>query len=152
MFGGLFGGGKKAAPARRAPVPARRPAAAAPATSGGITGSTGGGGGMFGSIASTMIQGAAFGAGSSVAHRAVDGMMGPREMTVKHDGGEASGAGAGSAAGASAGAAASSAPAAMDCTSYQADFNQCMGDNPGQISMCQPYADMLSSCARGETM
>ncbi|MES1912479.1 MAG: hypothetical protein MHM6MM_004748 [Cercozoa sp. M6MM] len=72
---------KKAAPAKQeAPKPAQQTPAAAPQQSSG--------GGLLSGIGSTIMQGMAFGAGSSVAHRAVDAVMGPREHVVRHEGGE----------------------------------------------------------------
>ncbi|KAH7521132.1 hypothetical protein FEM48_Zijuj07G0000700 [Ziziphus jujuba var. spinosa] len=42
----------------------------------------GSGGSMLGGIGSTIAQGMAFGTGSAMAHRAVDGVLGPR--TIQH--------------------------------------------------------------------
>jgi hypothetical protein len=40
---------------------------------------------MFSGLMGSVVTGMAMGTGSAVAHRAVDSMMGPREMTIKHE-------------------------------------------------------------------
>lgn len=47
-----------------------------------------GGGGMMGGLMGTMVQGMAFGTGSAVANRAVDSVMGPRQVEHVHNGAE----------------------------------------------------------------
>ena len=39
---------------------------------------------MLGGLGATIAQGMAFGTGSAIAHRAVDGIMGPRTVTHEH--------------------------------------------------------------------
>jgi len=39
-----------------------------------------GGGGLLSGLAGTVMQGMAFGGGSAIAHRAIDGVMGPRQV------------------------------------------------------------------------
>lgn len=58
-----------------APPPAQAPAA-----------SSGGGGGMLSGLAGTVMQGMAFGGGSAVANRAIDSVMGPRQVEHVHSG------------------------------------------------------------------
>merc|ERR1740115_101592 len=128
--GGMFGGRKAAAPAKaraparkRAPPPAKAasappPAAAAPAA----------GGGMMSGLASTVMQGMAFGTGSAVAHRAVDSVMGPRggNETSSND-----------------------APAAVKggpCGDEFTQFNQCVNDSQGNVASCRFFYDVLSQC------
>lgn len=107
---------------------------------------------MLGSIASGIMQGMTFGAGSAIAHRAVDGVMGPREMRVVHEGQQSQGAPAAAAGGLPV-ADAPAAPAAgagRDCSVYQMDLNKCLAENTSQIAMCQGFVDSLSSCQKGE--
>jgi hypothetical protein len=60
-----------------APPPAMAPMGAqAPAM--------GGGGGLMGGLMGTVVQGMAFGTGSAVANRAVDAVMGPRQVEHVH--------------------------------------------------------------------
>ena len=53
----------------------------------------GGGGGMLSGMAGTIMQGMAFGTGSAIANRAVDSVMGPRQVEHVHTGAPAAGAG-----------------------------------------------------------
>lgn len=48
-----------------------------------------GGGGMMAGLMGTVVQGAALGTGSAMAHRAVDAVMGPRTVQHEHVGGAA---------------------------------------------------------------
>lgn len=140
--GGFFGRSKpktktKSAPrSKAAPPPARAPAAApAPAQGGG-------GGGMLGGIGSMIMQGMAFGAGSSIAHRAIDGVAGPR--TVQH---EHVGAPAEAAAAPAAQQGAGAAPAVENaCMSQTQQFAQCIQENNGNVGACSFYFDLLSQC------
>lgn len=71
-----------------------------------------GGGGLLSGLAGTMMSGMAFGAGSSVAHRAVDAVMGPREVNHVHSNSPA---------------AAAAAP--NNCAEQNNKFTQCMKEN-----------------------
>merc|ERR1711998_735657 len=62
--------------AKRPPPPAQSRTAPAPAQSQG--------GSMVGGLGSMLMQGMAWGAASSVGHRAVDAVMGPRSVNVEH--------------------------------------------------------------------
>ena len=75
-----------------APPPAMAPAAAAPPMMGG-----GGGGGMLSGLGGMVMQGMAMGTGSAIAHRAVDSVMGPRQVEHVHNGQEAPAPAAGAA-------------------------------------------------------
>lgn len=69
------------APPPAAPMSAPPPAAAPQA----------GGGGMMSGIMGGIVQGMAFGTGSAVANRAVDAVMGPRQVEHVHSGGAPAG-------------------------------------------------------------
>ena len=86
-----------------------------------------------------------------MAHRAVDGIMGPREMKVTHEGAPEVDGAAG-AGGASMAAGPLPAAPAIECSRYEHDLHKCLGDNTSNIAFCQPYVDTLSSCQRGELM
>mmetsp|Transcript_62513 Transcript_62513/g.167436 ORF Transcript_62513/g.167436 Transcript_62513/m.167436 type:complete len:143 (-) Transcript_62513:252-680(-) len=120
-----------AAPARQ-PPPAAAPAAAPPAAA------PAAGGGMMSGLAGSMMSGMAAGVGMSVANRAVDAVMGPRQTEVvhRHEGGEAPAA--------APAAAASAAPAADKCTFEREQFQQCMSTN--DFNNCKSFADMLKQC------
>ncbi|KAL5705313.1 hypothetical protein ACHQM5_023632 [Ranunculus cassubicifolius] len=119
-------------PVQNAPAPASHapPPAAAP---------QGQSGSLMGSIGSTIAQGMAFGAGSEVAHRAVEAVMGPR--TIKHETvvSEATGV-------------SSSAMGGVDgsnaCKDHSKAFEDCLSSNGSDIGRCQFYLDMLSECRR----
>lgn len=59
-----------------------KPAAAVPMTSAPAPASTGGG--LLSGIGGSIMSGMAMGVGSSIAHRAVDSVLGPRETVVTH--------------------------------------------------------------------
>jgi hypothetical protein len=97
----------------------------------------------------TMAEGMAFGAGSAVAHRAVDSVLGPR--TVQHEFVNAPGAEGGAAAGV-AGTTAVGAFAASagrgPCADFSSQLEECMRTNNGNVGACQFYFDALSKCQR----
>ncbi|KAG6409112.1 hypothetical protein SASPL_132144 [Salvia splendens] len=98
---------------------------------------SGHGGSMLGGIGSTIAQGAAFGTGSAVAHRAVDAVMGPR--TIQHE------------AVVSEAIAPSTAPdmrASDACNVQFKAFQDCLNNSGSEISKCQFYMDMLADCRR----
>jgi hypothetical protein len=79
------------------------------------------------------------GTGSALAHRAVDSVMGPRTMTVQHEG-----------APAESGAASAAAPAAgaTACGNQMKAFTACLDSAEGDIARCQFYHDALQQCKR----
>mmetsp|Transcript_37165 Transcript_37165/g.94418 ORF Transcript_37165/g.94418 Transcript_37165/m.94418 type:complete len:89 (-) Transcript_37165:269-535(-) len=84
---------------------------------------------MMSGLMGSMASGMATGVGMSIANRAVDSMMGPRQTEVvhRHEG----------------------APAAApvgNCQSQQDQLNQCMQTNPGNAPACQFYLDTLKAC------
>jgi len=88
--------------------------------------------GIMGGLAQGMI----FGAGSSMGHRAVDSVMGAREVHHVHEG-------------APEGAAASAAAAPVACQNQMKAFNDCVQANMSDVGMCQFYLDALRQC-KGE--
>ena len=128
--GGLFGGSKPS------PAPAQRSQAPPPSTQTG-------GGGMMGGLMSTVAQGMAFGAGSGIAHRGVDAVMGPRTMEVTHT--NAGGEGA-------AGTGAPNEASSGTCGNFKKAFMDCVNNSDGDISRCQMYHDALQECKRSAMM
>mmetsp|Transcript_31288 Transcript_31288/g.57290 ORF Transcript_31288/g.57290 Transcript_31288/m.57290 type:complete len:145 (+) Transcript_31288:84-518(+) len=110
--------------ARQAPPPAAAPAASPPAVA------QSSGGGMMSGLLGSMAQGMAMGTGMSIANRAVDSVMGPRQTEVvhRHEGEPA--------------APAQQPP--MKCKTEQELLQQCM--NSQGASACQSYLDMLKNC------
>mmetsp|Transcript_52045 Transcript_52045/g.82757 ORF Transcript_52045/g.82757 Transcript_52045/m.82757 type:complete len:142 (+) Transcript_52045:85-510(+) len=104
-----------------APPPASAPMAAPPAPA------PSQGGGMLSGLMGSMASGMATGVGMSVANRAVDAVMGPRQTEVvhRHEG-------------------APPAPAVGPCQMQQDQLNQCM--KGGDASACQFYLDSLKAC------
>merc|ERR1712048_548180 len=102
-------------PAAAAPAP---PPAAAPASSGG---------GMLSGLMGSMASGMAMGTGMSIANRAVDAVMGPRQTEVVHRHED------------------SPAPTtAGRCQIQQDQLNKCMQN--GDALACQFYLDALKTC------
>mmetsp|Transcript_56681 Transcript_56681/g.104944 ORF Transcript_56681/g.104944 Transcript_56681/m.104944 type:complete len:143 (-) Transcript_56681:153-581(-) len=129
---GPSSGARRSAPApassapqpQHAPPPAAAPAAAPPATA------PASGGGMMSGLLGSMAQGMAMGTGMSIANRAVDSVMGPRQTEVvhRHEGAPA--------------APAQQTP--MKCKTEQELLQQCMNTNGADS--CQSYLDMLKTC------
>lgn len=92
---------------------------------------------MMSNMAGMVMQGMAFGGGSAVAHRAIDSVVGPREMTVNHEGQETAAGGNSEFAGASTSGA---------CSSESMQFNQCVQENPDSLASCKFYFDVLNQC------
>lgn len=109
--------------AQGAPAPMAAPAAAPPAVSGG-------GGGMMAGLMGSVVQGAAMGTGMSMANRAVDAVMGPRQTEVVHTN-----------------QAAAVPPEAgpAKCSDESSWVKQCF-DNGGTTESCSYYADLLKQC------
>lgn len=92
--------------------------------------------GLMGAV----VQGAALGTGSAIAHRAVDSFMGPRQTTVvhQHEGEPPAPAPAPMAA-----------PSYQDACSNQAKaFTECMTKFNGDMGACQWYFDAMQACKR----
>jgi pyruvate/2-oxoglutarate dehydrogenase complex dihydrolipoamide acyltransferase (E2) component len=137
------------APVQHAPTPQHQqaPMAAAPAA----------GGGLLSGLGSTLMQGMAFGGGSAIAHRVVDGIAGPRTMQVEHVNSNGSSSEVASASNSlltsspnavdSASASKSNANS-LSCGEEVQQFQQCMTSNNNDFNKCQFMFDALSSCQR----
>jgi coiled-coil-helix-coiled-coil-helix domain-containing protein 10 len=86
-------------------------------------------------LAGMVMQGAAMGTGSAMAHRAVDAVMGPRTVAVEGH--------------ASSEAAPAQASAMGPCGAQMKAFSQCLEMSDGDISRCQLVHDALMVCKRG---
>ncbi len=148
--GGLFGGRKKApaAPQRRtfgsssgarkipprpvkktAPPPATKTNAPAPAR-------RQEGGGIMSGIASTVVQGMAFGTGSAIAHRAVGAVAGsmsggdkeqaPQQQAVVSE----------------------ETQQGASCDVQIGKFYDCLDEHDGNIGACQFFFDMMQQCQK----
>ncbi|KAL3504881.1 hypothetical protein ACH5RR_034722 [Cinchona calisaya] len=113
------------APVAPSPPPAPRPAGSA-----------------VGGIGSTIAEGMAFGTGSAIAHRAVDGVMGPR--TIVHE----TVASPAPAAGSATMATSNSLGGSDACNNHVKAFQDCLNTSGSDISKCQFYMDMLSECRK----
>merc|ERR1719326_2847422 len=84
---------------------------------------------MMSGLMGSMASGMATGVGMSVANRAVDAVMGPRQTEVvhRHEGAPAP------------------AAASNTCQFQQDQLNQCMQQG-GDAARCQVYLDALKSC------
>ncbi|GFY86572.1 Cox19-like CHCH family protein [Actinidia rufa] len=120
---------------RHCAIPLSQPASHAPSPAP-VQGSSGGS--MLGGLGATIAQGMAFGTGSSIAHRAVDAVMGPR--TIQHEtvASEA----------AAAPAPAMSSMGSDACSVHSKAFQDCLNTSGSEISKCQFYMDMLSECRK----
>mmetsp|Transcript_47895 Transcript_47895/g.111722 ORF Transcript_47895/g.111722 Transcript_47895/m.111722 type:complete len:142 (-) Transcript_47895:124-549(-) len=109
--------------AQRAPPPAAAPVAAPPATA------PASGGGMMSGLLGSMAQGMAWGTGTSIANRAMDSVLGPRQMEVVHK---------------SDGVPPSAQQTPMKCQTEQELLQQCMNSNGADA--CANYRDLLKTC------
>ena len=145
--GGLFGG-RKAAPQKRsfgsssrrpipprpasskktAPPPARTQTAPPPARREG--------GGIMSGIASTVVQGMAFGTGSAIAHRAVGGvanaMSGDSEPQTQQQNATAE----------------TQQNDGKSCEIQIGKFYDCLDEHDGNIGACQFFFDMMQQCQK----
>lgn len=97
---------------------------------------------MFSGLMGSMVTGVAMGTGSAMASRAIDGMMGPREVVHRHEGEAAQ-------------AAAAAAPMMMPsqqqmqsgtpCNAEAKAFSECMSKN-NDMASCQYYFDSMQQC------
>jgi hypothetical protein len=94
---------------------------------------------LMSGLAGTVMQGMAFGGGSAVAHRAIDGVMGPRQ--VEHVNVPAA---------APAAAAAQQSGGLRGCTDEYSAFNQCVRDSQGDMNSCKFQFDVYSMCQNNE--
>jgi len=111
------------------------------------------GGGLLSGIGSTLVQGMAFGGGSAIAHRVVDGIVGPRSMQVEHvnsnsspEVANASNSLLTSSPNAVDSASSSVGQNSLQCGEEVQQFQQCMTVNSNDFSKCQFMFNALSSC------
>jgi hypothetical protein len=93
---------------------------------------------MLSGLGATMAQGLAFGTGSAIAHRAVDGVVGA--MSGGGDSHEAAGPHA------EAPTAYAQQARAPVCSYEEMDFSKCVEENGGNLAACQFQFDLLRSC------
>jgi hypothetical protein len=93
---------------------------------------------MMSGLMGAVVQGAAMGTGSAIAHRAVDSFMGPRSMNVVHEQTPAAPA-------APMMAAPMSSPEGP-CGQRVKEFGDCMSRNNGDMAACSFYFDAMQSC------
>uniref|UniRef100_A0A1J3J9N0 CHCH domain-containing protein n=2 Tax=Noccaea caerulescens TaxID=107243 RepID=A0A1J3J9N0_NOCCA len=98
------------------------------------------GGGMLSGLGGMIMQGMAFGGGSAIAHRAVDGVMGPRTVVHEHKDSEVAPAAASSSS--------MTGTGFRPCEDESISFQQCLKDNSGDVSKCNWYYDALSTCQK----
>ena len=124
----------------RSPPPQTRSQSGAPPPS--TRRGDGGGSSLFGAVANMVGQGMMWGAGSSIGHRAVDGVMGPRTIAYgaheqhKNDGVENSASGIDA--------------RANPCAAPMELFGKCLEQNSDNVAQCQAFADLLTSCKRDQ--
>ncbi|SCP03631.1 conserved Plasmodium protein, unknown function [Plasmodium malariae] len=94
-------------------------------------------GGFLSNVMGTVASGMASGVGFGVAQRAVDSLLGPRQVEVSH--------GNNNAQLNQAAALNSERNNEMKCRTFKDELNQCLMRH-SDISMCQNYADSLKSC------
>jgi len=96
---------------------------------------------MMSGLMGSVVTGMAMGTGSAVAHRAVDGMMGPRETKVVHEQGEAAAAPVAPVASAPMGS-----QAEGPCADRVSRFATCMSNHNGDMGACQEYFQAMQQC------
>lgn len=95
------------------------------------------------------MAGAALGTGSAMAHRAVDGVLGPRggggpaEAGATHS---ADTAGVPVAGGGTTTSGSVVPPATGVCVREMEQFAECMSRTHGDLGLCQQYFDAMQSC------
>jgi len=94
----------------------------------------GGGGGMMSGIMGSVVSGMAFGTGSQLAGRALDSVMGGRQVEHVHTNAPAAAAPAGS------------APMGGSCGNETQMYQDCIKNTGGDIAPCQSYMDMMTKC------
>eukprot|EP00252_Welwitschia_mirabilis_P016057 TRINITY_DN35520_c0_g1_i1.p1 TRINITY_DN35520_c0_g1~~TRINITY_DN35520_c0_g1_i1.p1 ORF type:complete len:146 (-),score=39.24 TRINITY_DN35520_c0_g1_i1:274-711(-) len=137
--------GRPAPRAASRPAPVRNPPQPASSAPPPAHAQTSGGSSMLGGIGSTIAQGMAFGTGSAMAHRAVDGVLGPR--TVQHEYVSSESASAQSASPQSVNASGVEA-----CANQSKAFQDCLNSFGSDIGKCQFYLDMLNECRRSSVV
>jgi len=107
------------------------------------------GGGLLSGLASTVMQGMAFGTGSAVAHRAVDAIAGPRTVVHEHNNvatdNNSSNISGFSSIDSSPSRDGATVPPGV-CGDEVRQFQQCMKDNDNSFQSCSFYFDVLKQC------
>ena len=88
------------------------------------------------------MQGMAFGGGSAIAHRAIDGVMGPRQ--VEHVQVPAASTPAAAAP------AAQPSSAFKGCNEEYSAFNQCVRESQGDMNACKFQFEVYNMCQNNE--
>jgi len=93
------------------------------------------GGGMMSGIMGSVVSGMAFGTGSALAGRALDSVMGGRQVEHVHTNAPEAAA-----------PAAAAAPTGGSCGNETQMFQDCVKNTGGDIAPCQSYMDMMTKC------
>ena len=135
----MFGGGSRRT-AARSPSPPRQ--APPRQQSGGLFGGQG--------LGQTMMTGMAFGAGSAVAHKAVDGIMGGGRGGHAEGGGQMAPSEGGQTSAYGGEPAYSEAQQQQEnpCMTFNSALLQCMQQNTGEIGLCQNYMNDVVTCEK----
>nr|GEW57913.1 hypothetical protein [Tanacetum cinerariifolium] len=88
-------------------------------------------GGIVANMVATVADGYIWATGNAMAHRAMDGIMGPRTIQIEN-----------------VPAAQVASSAADTCAGQNKAFNDCINTSGSDISKCQFYMDMLSECRK----
>lgn len=112
-----------------------------------------GGGGLLSGLAGTVMQGMAFGGGSEVARRAIDGVMGPRTVVHEHQNGEAvqpmpAAQGEAVMQALDTGSAQTNRKVEQQCGDEVLQFQKCLTDNNNNFQTCSFYFDVLNQCKK----
>ena len=95
---------------------------------------------MGSSILGGLVQGMTFGAGSALGHRAVDSVLGPRQVEHVQT--------AAPVAASNDSSVSVQGQGQKKCFEQWNALNQCMKDNSGGVANCQFYFDMLNQCQK----
>ncbi|GMY07744.1 coiled-coil-helix-coiled-coil-helix domain-containing protein 10, mitochondrial-like [Fagus crenata] len=104
-------------------------------------------GSIMGAIGASIADGMAWGAGTSIAHRAIDAIMGPR--VIKHETVESSETVAASATAAAPAPNTNNIGSSDVCVGQSKALTDCLNDYGSDISKCQFYMDILQQCRQG---
>lgn len=88
---------------------------------------------MMSGIMGSVVQGMALGTGSALAGRAMDSVMGPRQVEHVHTGAPAA-------------PEAAAPPMQMQCGQETQLFQDCLKNTGGDVAPCQSYMDMMMKC------
>ena len=106
---------------------------------------------MLSGLGSTIMQGMAFGGGSAIAHRVVDGIAGPRQVEHVHSGmeGQQGPQVAGQAMQAiDTGDRGMNRQVEQQCGDEVMQFQRCLQENRNDFNTCSFYFDVLAQCQK----